>query len=149
MFNLNKSAEEKLNDAAQEAKTQSTSFLDNTKSRLSDIGQDVKNTAYQLGDKVQNKTAETKQDALNLVENLKALLAQTSDSVESEDVKNEIANRLLEWKGVVQEEVKHAVEVSRTQTEKVVRDQPLVSLAVAVGAGILIGYLVANNKDKS
>jgi len=75
-------------------------------------------------------------------------LAKTSDSVEPDEVKNEVANRLLEWKGVVQDEVKHAVDVSRSQTEKVVRDQPLVSLAVAVGAGILIGYLVGNSKDK-
>jgi ElaB/YqjD/DUF883 family membrane-anchored ribosome-binding protein len=148
MFNLNKSSEEKLNDATQDAKTQSAEFLDNTKSRLSDIGNDVKNTANKLGNKVQAKSAETKQDALNLVDNLKALLAKTSDSVEPDEIKNEVANRLLEWKGVVQDEVKHAVDVSRTQTEKVVRDQPLVSLAVAVGAGILIGYLVANNKDK-
>jgi len=42
MFNLNKSSEEKLNDAAQDAKAQSAEFLDNTKSRLSDIGNDVK-----------------------------------------------------------------------------------------------------------
>ncbi len=148
MFNLNKSSEEKLNDAAQDAKAQSAEFLDNTKSRLSDIGNDVKNTANKLGNKVQAKSAETKQDALNLVDNLKALLAKTSDSVEPDEVKNEVANRLLEWKGVVQDEVKHAVDVSRSQTEKVVRDQPLVSLAVAVGAGILIGYLVGNSKDK-
>lgn len=148
MFNLNKSSEEKLNDAASKAKVQSSEFIDDTKSRVDDIGKDVKNTANKLGNKVQAKSAETKQDALHLVDSLKALLAKTADSVDSEEIKQEVAKRLLEWKGVVQDEVRNAVDTSRTQTERVVRDQPLVSLAVAVGAGILIGYLVGNRQDK-
>lgn len=144
MFNLGKSSDEKIKDAALDAKSQSSAFIDQAKSRLSDLGDDVKNSANKLGNKVQEKTAETKQDALNLVDNLRALLANTSNSVAPEELKNEIADKLLAWKSFAQDEVKHAVDTSRSQTEKVVRDQPIASIAIAVGAGVLIGYLIAN-----
>jgi ElaB/YqjD/DUF883 family membrane-anchored ribosome-binding protein len=144
MFNLGKSSEEKIKDAALDAQSQSSAFIDQAKSSLSDLGDDVKNSANKLGNKVQEKTAETKQDALNLVDNLRALLANTSNSVAPEELKNEIADKLLAWKSFTQDEVKHAVDTSRSQTEKLVRDRPIASIAVAVGAGVLIGYLIAN-----
>lgn len=144
MFNLGKSSDKKIKDAALDAQSQSSAFIDQAKSRLSDLGDDVTKSASKLGHKVQEKSAETKQDALDLVDNLKALLAKTSNAVAPEALNHEIADKLLAWKSVVQDEVKHAVDTSRSQTEKVVRDQPLVSIAVAVGAGVLIGYLIAN-----
>lgn len=144
MFNLGKSSDEKIKDVALDTQSQSSVLLDQAKSHLSELSNDLKNTTEKLGHKVQEKSAETKQDALDLVDNLKAFLANTANSIAPDDLKNEIADKLLAWKGVVQDEVKHAVDTSRSQTEKVVRDQPLVSLAVAVGAGVLIGYLVAN-----
>lgn len=148
MFNLNKSTQDNINEAQAEIKSQSSELIDNTKARIADISADVKNKANNIGDKVQAKATETKQDALDLVNNLKALLAKTEQAANPEEVKDEVTNRLVEWKSVIAAEVKNAVDTSKAQTEKVVRDQPLVSLAVAVGAGVLIGYLLGNKDSK-
>jgi len=148
MFNLNKSTQDTINEAQAEIKSQSSDLIDNTKARIADISADVKSKASNIGDKVHTKASETKQDALDLVNNLKALLAKTEDATDPEQVKHEVTNRLVEWKSLIAEEVRNAVDTSKEQTEKVVREQPLVSLAVAVGAGVLIGYLLGNKQSK-
>lgn len=148
MFNSNKSTQDTINEAQAEINSQSPDLIDNAKARIADISADVKSTANNIGDKVQAKALETKQDALDLVNNLKVLLARAEHAVDPVGMKDEITNRLVEWKSIIAEEVKNAVDTSKAQTEKVVREQPLVSLAVAVGAGVVIGYLLGNKQSK-
>ena len=150
MFNINKTPETKA-----DVKENVSQFIDNTKENLNDLSKDAKQSASKLGSKVQEKGRETKQDALDLVDSLKALIAKNTDSYNASDIqsgivgiKNQVADKAVEWKNVIQDEVTHAVEASKAQTEKVVREQPFVSLAVAVGAGVLIGYLLGNKSNK-
>lgn len=150
MFNTTKTTETKA-----DVKENVSQLLDNTKENISELSKDIKENASKLGSKIQEKGRETKQDALELVESLKALIAKNTDrydlsSIESGivDIKSQVADKAVEWKNAIQDEVTHAVETSKAQTEKVVREQPLVSLAVAVGAGVLIGYLLGSKSNK-
>lgn len=150
MFNTNNTPDTKA-----ELKENTAQFIDNTKEKMSELSTDAKQSASKLGSKIQEKSREVKHDAIDLVDSLKALITKNTArydaaSIESGiiGIKNQVADKAVEWKNVIQDEVTHAVETSKAQTEKVVREQPLVSLAVAVGAGVLIGYLLGSKSNK-
>jgi len=150
MFNTTKTPDTKT-----DLKENVSQFIDNTKENISDLSKDAKESASKLGNKVQEKGRETKQDALELIDSLKALIAKNTERYDAStiesgivNIKNQVTGKAVEWKNVIQDEVTNAVETSKAQTEKVVREQPLVSLAVAVGAGVLIGYLLGNKSNK-
>ena len=151
MFNINKTPE----NTTAEIKENFSQFVDNTKDNINEVANDVKASAANLSDKVQEKSKDTKEEAYNLVDSLKALITKNTDRFDASTIeagivgiKNQVTDKAVEWKNIVQDEVTHAVETSKARTEKVVREQPLVSLAVAVGAGILIGYLLGNKSNK-
>jgi len=142
-------------DLKAEAKENASQLVENTKENLSDLSKDVKQSADNLGNRIQDKGRETKQDALDLIDSLKALIAKNThhydaSAIQSDlmNLKNKVSDKAYEWKNVIQDEVAHVVETSKAQTEKVVREQPIVSLAVAVGAGVLIGYILGSKSHK-
>ncbi len=143
MFNLNKTPETKNS----EIKENFTQLVDTTKENISDVAKDVKQSANKLGSKMQEKGSETKQDALELIDSLKALLANSTESTDTDLIKEQVTNKVAEWKALIQHEVTNAVESSKARTTKVLHEQPFTSLAVAVGAGILIGYLLGNKQS--
>lgn len=150
MFNINKTPDTKA-----DVKENVSQLVDNAKENVSDLSNDAKQSASKLSSKIQEKGRETKQDALDLVESLKALIAKNTDRYDASaiesgivGIKSQVADKAVEWKNAIHDEVTHAVETSKAQTEKAVREQPLVSLAVAVGAGVLIGYLLGNKSNK-
>ena len=145
MFNLNKKPETNPS----EIKENFTTLVDTTKSSLSEVAQDAKQSASKLGSKVQEKSKETTQDALELIDSLKALLAKNVDATNTAQIKDQIVNKVSEWKGLIQGEVGNAVEISKAQTTKALREQPFMSLAVAIGAGIVIGYVLGNSISNS
>jgi ElaB/YqjD/DUF883 family membrane-anchored ribosome-binding protein len=143
MFNLNKTPETNTS----EIKENFNQLVDTTKGNISEVAKDVKQSASKLGSKVQEKGNETKQDALELIESLKALLAQNTESANAEHIKDQITNKVGEWKSLIQHEVANAVETSKAQTTRALREQPFMSLAVAIGAGIVIGYVLGNSQS--
>ena len=141
MFNLNK----KLETNTSEIKENFTTLVDTTKDNLSEVAKDAKQSASRLGSKVQEKSKETTQDALELIDSLKALLAKNTDATYTDQIKDKVS----EWKGLIQHEVANAVETSKAQTTRALREQPFTSLAVAIGAGIVIGYVLGNSLSNS
>jgi ElaB/YqjD/DUF883 family membrane-anchored ribosome-binding protein len=75
------------------------------------------------------------------------LLAKSTESTDTDLIKEQVTNKVAEWKALIQHEVTNAVESSKARTTKVLHEQPFTSLAVAVGAGILIGYLLGNKQS--
>lgn len=143
MFNLNKTPQTNTS----EIKENFTTLVDTTKDNLSEVAKDVKQSADKLGSKIQEKGKETKQDALDLIYSLKALLAKNTDASETDQIKDQVTNKVSEWKALIQDEVANAVETSKAQTTRALHEQPFMSLAVAVGAGILIGYVLGNSQS--
>ncbi len=143
MFNINKTPETKT----AEIKENVSQFVDNTKDNINEVASDVKASAADLGDKLQEKSRETKEEAHNLVDSLKSLLSQYTDGSRASEIKNQLVNKAVELKGVVQDEVTNAYESGKERTAQTVQDKPILSLAVALGAGILVGYILGTKQS--
>ena len=111
------------------------------------MASDIKASAADLGDKLQEKSRETKEEAHNLVDSLKSLLSQYTDGSRASEIKNQLVNKAVELKGVVQDEVTNAYESGKERTAQTVQDKPILSLAVALGAGILVGYILGTKQS--
>ena len=143
MFNINKTPETKT----AEIKENVSQFVDNTKDNINEVASDVKASAADLSDKVQEKSREAKEEAHNLVDSLKSLLSQYTDGSRASEIKNQLVNKAVELKGVVQDEVTNAYESGKERTVQTVQDKPILSLAVALGAGILVGYILGTKQS--
>ena len=143
MFNINKTPETKN----AEVKENISEFVDNTKENINDVANDVKASASTLSSKLQEKSRETKEDAYHVIDSLKSLLAQYTDGSKATEIKNQIVDKAVELKGVVQDEVTHAYQAGKERTLQTVQDKPILSLAVALGAGILVGYILGTKQS--
>ena len=138
MFNINK--QDDLKDKA-------ANLAENVKDNVEQVGNEVRRSAENIGNSVQQKASETKQEASNVIDSLKALLAQYTNSTNVSDLKNQILDKAYELKGTVKDEVTHAYEAGRDRTAQTVQDKPLLSLGLAVGAGVLLGYILGSKQS--
>jgi ElaB/YqjD/DUF883 family membrane-anchored ribosome-binding protein len=143
MFNINKTPDTKASDVAEYA----SQLVDNAENSVSHIAQDVKASATDLNKKIQKQGKETKEDVYQLVNSLKSLLAQYTDNSKADQIKNQLVDKAIELKGVVQDEVTHAYNISKDRTAQTVQDKPILSLAVALGAGVLVGYILGTKQS--
>lgn len=132
-----------------EVKENVSQFVDNAKQNAAEVADDAKAAAAQLGNKVSEKSLETKAEAVNLIASLKSLLSQYTDLGRANEIKNQIVDKATEIKGVVQDEVSNAYQVSRDRTVQTVHDKPITSLAIALGAGILLGYILGSKQSSN
>lgn len=151
MFNLNKNNEVKFSDIKNNATDLADSVQENIAEISEEISSDVKQSVSKMSNKVQEKAKETikesQDDAMTLINNLRALLSENVNTNTMRDVKEQVFDKASEWKNLVQDEVTRTIEASNAQTKKVVREQPLLSLGIAVGAGILLGYVLGNKQS--
>lgn len=138
MFNSNK--QEELKDKA-------ANLAENVKDNVEDVANDVRRSAERVGNTVQQKTYETRQEASSVIESLKSLINQYTSSSNVTDIKNQILDKAYELKGTVKDEVAHAYAAGKERTEHAVQDKPLVSLGLAVGAGLLLGYILGSKQN--
>ena len=139
MFNLGKQDEvkDKAANLANSVKTNVENVTDQVKS-------DLKNDAEQLVDMVHQQTVDTKAQAIGVIESLKSLLSQYTSASNINEIKDQVLDKANQLKGLVKDEANHAYEVSRDRTAQTVQDRPIASLAVAVGAGVLLGYILGS-----
>jgi len=139
MFNLGKQDEvkDKAANLANSLKTNVENVTDQVKS-------DLKNDAEQLVDMVHQQTVDTKAQAIGVIESLKSLLSQYTSASNVNEIKDQIVDKANQLKGLVKDEASHAYEVSRDRTAQTVQERPIASLAVAVGAGVLLGYILGS-----
>ena len=142
MFNLNKQddVKEKAADLANSVKTNVENVTDKVKS-------DIRDEAEQIVDMIHTQSAETKAQAVGVIESLKSLLSQYTSGSNIVDIKDQIVDKANQLKGLVKEEASHAYEVSRDRTVQTVQERPIASLAVAVGAGVLLGYILGSKTN--
>ena len=142
MFNLNKQddVKEKAADLANSVKTNVENVTNKVKS-------DIKNEAEQIVDMVHSQSAETKAQAVGVIESLKSLLSQYTSGSNIYEIKDQIVDKANQLKDLVKEEASHAYEVSRDRTVQTVQERPIASLAVAVGAGVLLGYILGSKTN--
>lgn len=138
MFNMNKD---------KSVKEEVANLVATTEVNVADIASNVKNATTNLQSKTKATIKESKGDALELINNLKELLTETNYTSKVQDMKEQVLNKTDEWKHVVKAEVARALDASTAQTKKAVCEQPLLTIGVAIGAGLLIGYLLGNKES--
>ena len=139
MFNLNK--QDEVKDKAVNLANSVKTNVDNVTDKLKD---DLQNEAKEVLDMVHVQTEETKAQALGVIESLKSLLGQYTSGANIADIKDQIVDKANQLKSLVKDEASHAYTVSRDRTLQTVHDKPIASLAVAVGAGVLLGYILGS-----
>jgi ElaB/YqjD/DUF883 family membrane-anchored ribosome-binding protein len=137
MFNSTK--QDDLKDkAAQLANSVKTNVENVTETVKSDLQYEAK----QVIDMIHTQTDETKAQAVGVIESLKSLLNQYTSGSNVNEMKDQIVDKANQLKNLVKDEASHAYEVSRDKTVQAVHDKPIASLAIAVGAGVLLGYIL-------
>ncbi len=139
MFNINNQ-----DDVKDKAANLVNSVKTNVENVADKIKEDVKNEANEVLNMVHVQSEETKAQAIGVIESLKALLGQYTSASNIADIKDQIVSKANQLKGIVKDEASHAYEVSRDRTVQTVHDKPIASLAVAVGAGVLLGYILGS-----
>ena len=140
MYNLDNKEEDLKNKAAGLVSSVKTNMENATDTLKNDLRSDARNAR----DMIHTQTEETKAQAVGVIESLKSLLSQYTSSSNITDIKEQILDKANQLKGLVKGEATHAYEVSRDRTMQAVQDKPITSLAVAIGAGVLLGYILGS-----
>ncbi len=144
MFNLGK---KEVNAVNEEMQDKAANMVANVKNDVLEVTDNIKQASNNVGNKVQQSSKEAKQDALNLIDSLKALLADYTTVSKATEIKDQLMHKAVELKDVVQDEVTQAYQVSKERATQTVQEKPLLSLAVAVGVGVLVGYILGTKQS--
>ena len=137
MFNLSKE-----DDLKNKAANLANNVKSNVENVTDTVKNDLRNDARDALDMIHTQSEETKAQAVGVIESLKSLLNQYTSSSNVNDIKDQIVDKANQLKTLVKDEASHAYEVSRDRTAQTVQEKPIASLAVAVGAGVLLGYIL-------
>lgn len=143
MFNLGR----KKVTPQEELKDNAVNLVANVKNNVLEVSDDIKKTANKVSDKLQQTSVETKQDVANLLNSLKNLLAQYASALKASEIKDQFVEKALVLKGAMQNEVNQAYKRGKKRTAQTVQNQPAMSVAIAVGTGLLIGYILGNKQS--
>lgn len=124
-------------------------LVNSTKDAASEVASEARASASRISDTLQERTTETRSEVLNVINSLKALIAQYTDFDRASDLKNQLVDKAVVIKGVVQDEVANAYHLGKERTVQTVQDRPLTSVAVALGAGVLLGYILGAKQSSS
>ena len=142
MFNPSK--QDDFNDVKDKAANLANSVKTNVENVTNEVKNDVRNDAENLVDMVHQQSVETKAQAVGVIESLKSLLSQYTSSSNVAEIKTQILDKANQLKGLVKDEASHAYKVSKDKATQTVQDKPIMTLAVAVGAGVLLGYILGS-----
>ena len=142
MFNPNKPDD--LNDVKDKAANLANNVRTNVENVANELKSDLKNEASYLADTLHQQSVETKAQAVSVIESLKSLLSQYTSGSNIAEMKTQILDKANQLKGLVKDEASHAYEVTKDRATQTVQDKPITTLAIAVGAGILLGYILGS-----
>ena len=142
MFNPIK--QDDLNDVKDKAANLANNLRTNVENVTNEAKSDLKNEAANLVDMVHQQSVETKAQAVSVIESLKSLLSQYTSGSNIAEMKSQILDKANQLKGLVKDEASHAYEVTKDRATQTVQDKPITTLAIAVGAGILLGYILGS-----
>lgn len=144
MFNLGK---KEAISVSEEMQDKAANIVANVKNNVLEVTDDIKHSANKVGEKLVQTGTEAKQEATNLMDSLKALLADYTSVSKAGEMKEQLIDKAINLKEVVQDEVAQSYQVSKERAAQTVQDKPLLSLAVALGAGVLVGYILGTKQS--
>ena len=142
MFNPNK--QDDLNDVKDKAANLANNVKTNVENVANEIKSDIKNEAADLVNMVHQQSVETKAQAVSVIESLKSLLSQYTSGSNVSEMKTQILDKANQLKSLMKDEASHAYEVTKERATQTVQDKPMMTLAIAVGAGLLLGYILGS-----
>lgn len=142
MFNPSK--QDDLNDVKDKTANFANSVKTNVENVTNEVKNNVRNDAENLVDMVHQQSIETKAQAVGVIESLKSLLSQYTSGSNVAEIKTQILDKANQLKGLVKDEASHAYTVTKDKATQTVQDKPIMTLAVAVGAGVLLGYILGS-----
>ena len=149
MFNINKQDDlkDKAVNLAETAKNNIERTASDVKRGAEDLATNVRRSAEDIGQNLQETATEGKHEALGVINSLKGLLAQYTNSSNVNDLKEQILDKAYELKNTVHDEVSNAYHTGKDRTVQTVQDKPLLSLGLALGAGVLLGYILGTKNS--
>ena len=142
MFNPNKPDD--LNDVKDKAANLANNVRTNVENVTNEVKSDIKNEAANLVDMVHQQSVETKAQAVGVIESLKSLVSSYTSGSNVAEMKTQILDKANQLKDLVKDEASHVYEVTKERTTQTVQDKPMMTLAIAVGAGVLLGYILGS-----
>jgi hypothetical protein len=139
MFNSSKNTE---------IKTNAGHLLESVKENVVDITHEASSVAKKLGKKVQSKSLATKSEAMALLESVREFIGPKVATDTANEIKEQLAEQLVDWKDSIRQEVVHALQVGKTGSQNALQKRTLVTLSAVLGAGLLIGYLVGSSRSE-
>ncbi len=149
MFNINKQDDlkDKATHLAESTRNNIEKTASDVKRGAEDLATNVKRSAEDIGHHLQESATEGKHEALGVINSLKGLLAQYTNSSNVNELKEQILDKAYELKNTVHDEVSNAYHVGKQRTVETVQEKPLLSLGLAVGAGVLLGYILGTKNS--
>jgi ElaB/YqjD/DUF883 family membrane-anchored ribosome-binding protein len=138
MFNLNK---DNLN-------TKVEALADNSENLVNDASDAIKSKAREVSADISDKTDRAKSEANHLIAGLKALLTEYSDASKINQLKEQFSDKAHELKSAVSDEVSNAYYTGKQKATETVKENPLGTLALVAGAGLVIGFIFGTRQSK-
>ncbi len=137
MFNLSK----------ENVRSDADKLAQDANSTIEKVADQIKTSAAKVSDKVINKTEATKDQAESLINSLRALLDDHKQRTKVEDFKDQIAGKAAELKHVVTDEVAHAYATTKQRAADTVKENPVGTLVLVAGVGLLLGYVLGSKQS--
>jgi len=137
MFNLGK---EPVNTTADQLAKDSNKVVEK-------VSEKIKASAASLSDKIVDKTDETKDQAQSLIHSLRALLNEHTETSKVNQFKDQVVGKAAELKHVVTDEVVNAYATTKERAAETVRENPVGTLVLVAGVGLLLGYVLGSKQS--
>lgn len=123
-----------------EIKDQASELAETAQETLSDSAKAGKASVRKLGRKLESKARDSKKEAIALLESLKDVLDPDAHGSATEHVIEQLTENFADWSESLDKELSQALKSSHIQSRKWLRKRSLLTLSLAVGAGLLVGY---------
>ncbi|MCB5183923.1 hypothetical protein LG201_01735 [Methylobacillus gramineus] len=138
MFSINKESD---------IKEKAENLVEATQDAAKEVIDDTKVSAKKIGRKVQEKSRDSKKEALALLESLKDVLDPDTHGSTTENIIKQLSENFSDWSESLEHELSNALSTSRKTSNRWLRKRSLLTLSLAVGAGVLVGYALSGNSE--
>ena len=129
------------------AKTTADKLAQETNQVVEKVSDKIKSSAASITDKIVDKTEETKDQAQALIQSLRALLNEHTQTSKIHQLKDQMTDKATELKTAVTDEVVSAYNTTKERATETVREHPVGTLVLVAGVGLLLGYVLGSKQS--
>lgn len=130
---------------ASEIKENAAELAETAQEALSEGAKESEASVRKLGRKLESKVRDSKKEAIALLESLKDVLDPDEHGNTTEQVIEQLTENFSSWSESLDKELSQVLKTSRTQSRQWLRKRSLLTLSLAVGAGVLVGYALSKD----